>query len=47
LQQQTPDGPVPEAEILVQVFLDWTPDVRIRGAILSGNPARLYDFPAT
>jgi predicted TIM-barrel fold metal-dependent hydrolase len=27
-------------------FLDWTPDEEQRRAILSDNPARLYDFPA-
>jgi predicted TIM-barrel fold metal-dependent hydrolase len=41
-----PDGPVPAALRLLQVFLDWTPDAKLRQAILSDNPARLYDFPA-
>jgi predicted TIM-barrel fold metal-dependent hydrolase len=40
-----PDGPVPDAARLLQVFLDWTPDPA-RKAILADNPARLYDFPA-
>ena len=42
-----PEGPVPDAARLLQVFLDWTPDRAKRDAILAGNPARLYDFPAT
>jgi 2-pyrone-4,6-dicarboxylate lactonase len=40
-----PDGPVPDAARLLQVFLGWTPDPA-RKAILADNPARLYDFPA-
>jgi len=40
-----PDGPVPDAARLLQVFLDWTPEPA-RQAILADNPARLYDFPA-
>ena len=40
-----PEGPVPDAGRLLQLFLDWTPDARLRQAILSDNPARLYDFP--
>jgi predicted TIM-barrel fold metal-dependent hydrolase len=27
------------------VFLDWTQDQASRQAILTDNPARLYDFP--
>ncbi len=30
---------------LLAVFLDWTQDMALRQAILSDNPARLYDFP--
>ena len=40
-----PEGPVPDAARLIQVFLDWTPDEAKRQAILVDNPARLYDFP--
>jgi predicted TIM-barrel fold metal-dependent hydrolase len=40
-----PEGPVPDAKHLLGVFLDWTPSAALRQAILSGNPARLYDFP--
>jgi 2-pyrone-4,6-dicarboxylate lactonase len=40
-----PEGPVPDAMRLLQVFLDWTPREQDRRAILSDNPARLYDFP--
>ncbi len=39
-----PDGPVPDAARLLAVFLDWTPIAKDRQAILTGNPARLYDF---
>jgi predicted TIM-barrel fold metal-dependent hydrolase len=39
-----PEGPVPDAQRLLDVFLDWTPDAAIRQAILSDNPVRLYDF---
>jgi predicted TIM-barrel fold metal-dependent hydrolase len=42
-----PDGPVPDAQRLLDVFLDWTRDAATRQAILVGNPARLYDFPRT
>jgi predicted TIM-barrel fold metal-dependent hydrolase len=42
-----PEGPVPDAARLLQIFLDWTPDVRRRQMILADNPARLYDFPNT
>jgi 2-pyrone-4,6-dicarboxylate lactonase len=38
-----PEGPVPDAARLLQVFLDWTRADR-RQAILVENPARLYDF---
>ena len=41
-----PEGPVPDALHLRDLFLDWTPDLAHRRAILSRNPARLYDFPA-
>ena len=41
-----PEGPLPDATRLLQVFLDWTPDARRRHAILVDSPARLYDFPA-
>ena len=39
-----PEGPVPDAQRLLDVFLDWTPDAALRQAILTDNPARLYDF---
>jgi predicted TIM-barrel fold metal-dependent hydrolase len=39
-----PEGPVPDAGRLLQVFLDWTGDNAARRAILVDNPARLYDF---
>jgi predicted TIM-barrel fold metal-dependent hydrolase len=39
-----PDGPVPDAARLLAVFLDWTPNATDRQAILTDNPARLYDF---
>jgi predicted TIM-barrel fold metal-dependent hydrolase len=41
-----PEGPVPDAVNLRDLFLDWTPDPANRSSILSRNPARLYDFPA-
>jgi 2-pyrone-4,6-dicarboxylate lactonase len=40
-----PEGPVPDAQRLIDVFLDWTPGAALRQAILTDNPARLYDFP--
>ena len=40
-----PEGPVPDAKRLLDVFLDWTRDPAARQAILTDNPARLYDFP--
>ena len=40
-----PEGPLPDAANLLQVFLDWTPDAHTRQAILVDNPAGLYDFP--
>ena len=39
-----PEGPVPDAARLLQVFLDWTPRAADRKAILADNPARLYGF---
>ena len=39
-----PEGPVPDAGRLLQVFLDWTGDRAVRRAILVDNPARLYGF---
>jgi predicted TIM-barrel fold metal-dependent hydrolase len=39
-----PEGPLPEAKHLLDVFCDWTSGPN-RQAILSDNPARLYDFP--
>jgi predicted TIM-barrel fold metal-dependent hydrolase len=39
-----PDGPAPDAARLLQVLLDWTPDMQMRQAILADNPARLYGF---
>jgi predicted TIM-barrel fold metal-dependent hydrolase len=40
-----PEGPVPDAKKLLDLFLDWTPQAALRQAILVDNPARLYDFP--
>jgi len=39
-----PEGPVPDAKHLLKLFMDWTPRAEDRKAILSDNPARLYDF---
>jgi predicted TIM-barrel fold metal-dependent hydrolase len=39
-----PEGPVPDAQRLINVFLEWTPAPALRQAILTDNPARLYDF---
>ncbi|MEP7030463.1 MAG: amidohydrolase family protein [Pseudolabrys sp.] len=39
-----PEGRAPDAQRLLDVFLDWTSDIN-RQAILTDNPARLYDFP--
>jgi predicted TIM-barrel fold metal-dependent hydrolase len=39
-----PEGPVPDAAHLLDLFLAWTPSPALRQAILSDNPARLYDF---
>ena len=39
-----PEGPVPDAKHLLDLFVDWTPHAQDRQAILSDNPARLYDF---
>ncbi|PZW48321.1 putative TIM-barrel fold metal-dependent hydrolase [Humitalea rosea] len=39
-----PDGPIPDAGHLLDLFLDWTPDAEIHRKILSENPARLYGF---
>jgi len=39
-----PEGPVPDAKHLLDLFLAWTPRAQDRQAILSDNPARLYDF---
>jgi 2-pyrone-4,6-dicarboxylate lactonase len=41
-----PEGPVPDAKHLLDLFLDWTVDPVKRRMILSANPARLYGFPA-
>jgi len=38
-----PEGPVPDAMRLRDVFLDWTSAPNVQ-AILVDNPARLYDF---
>jgi predicted TIM-barrel fold metal-dependent hydrolase len=35
---------VPDAKHLLDLFVDWTPRAADRQAILSDNPARLYDF---
>jgi predicted TIM-barrel fold metal-dependent hydrolase len=40
-----PEGPVPDAKHLLDLFCEWTSE-SARAAILSANPARLYDFPA-
>jgi predicted TIM-barrel fold metal-dependent hydrolase len=39
-----PEGPVPDAQRLIDVFLEWTPSAALRQAILADNPARLYNF---
>lgn len=39
-----PEGPVPDARHLLDLFLAWTPKAAHRQAILSDNPARLYGF---
>ena len=39
-----PEGPVPDAKHLLDLFLDWTPQAAARQAILVDNPARLYEF---
>ena len=39
-----PEGPVPDAKHLLDLFCDWT-SAPNRQAILADNPARLYDFP--
>ena len=39
-----PEGPLPDAKRLLDVFLAWTPKPKHRRAILADNPARLYDF---
>ena len=41
-----PEGPVPDTAHLLAVLLDWTRDPAQRQAILTDNPARLYDFPS-
>jgi predicted TIM-barrel fold metal-dependent hydrolase len=40
-----PEGPLPDAGHLLDLFLAWTPDASLQQAILADNPARLYDFP--
>jgi len=40
-----PEGPVPDAARLLEVFLDWTPDPALRERVLTRNPERLYGFP--
>jgi len=37
---------VPDTAHLLAVLLDWTRDPAQRQAILTDNPARLYDFPS-
>lgn len=39
-----PEGAAPDAQRLLDVFLEWTPQTDLRQAILVDNPARLYDF---
>jgi predicted TIM-barrel fold metal-dependent hydrolase len=41
-----PEGPVPDAARLLQVFREWTTPAN-QQAILVDNPSRLYDFPTT
>jgi len=41
-----PEGPVPDAKHLLDLFLAWTPAPITRRAILARNPARLYHFPS-
>ena len=38
-----PEGPVPDAKHLLDLFCDWTGEPA-RSAILSANPVRLYEF---
>jgi predicted TIM-barrel fold metal-dependent hydrolase len=40
-----PEGPVPDARHLLELFLAWTPDSDKQRAVLAENPGRLYDFP--
>ncbi len=42
-----PEGAVPDALRLLQVFLDWASRDQDRKAILVENPARLYGFAST
>jgi 2-pyrone-4,6-dicarboxylate lactonase len=37
-----PEGPMPDAARLLEVFLRWTADTGLRQAILADNPRRLY-----
>jgi 2-pyrone-4,6-dicarboxylate lactonase len=37
-----PEGPTPDAQRLVDILLDWTPNPAHRQAILVDNPTRLY-----
>lgn len=37
-------GPMPNPGDLLDLLADWVPDSRIRGAILTDNPRRLYGF---
>jgi predicted TIM-barrel fold metal-dependent hydrolase len=39
-----PEGPIPDAARLLEVFLDWTPEPA-RHSILVRNPEALYGFP--
>ena len=39
-----PEGSMPDAAQLLNVFLDWTSREQDRRTILADNPARLYDF---
>ena len=40
-----PEGPMPDAKHLLDLFLAWTPGPTTQRVILTGNPARLYGFP--
>lgn len=39
-------GVIPDDGALLNLLPEWVPDVALRNAILTENPARLYDFPS-